>query len=46
VDDVEILIVGSIEIEPHIAKYRVDRAEPLRDAAGGYHADFTAQNQP
>jgi len=30
----------------HIAKYRVDRAEPVRDAAGGYRADFTAQNQP
>jgi hypothetical protein len=46
VDDVEILIVGSIEIEPHIAKYRVDRAEPLRDAAGRYCAGVTAQNQP
>jgi len=25
----------------HIAKYRVDRAEPVRDAAGRYRADFT-----
>ena len=30
----------------HIRKYRVDRAERLRDAAGQYRADFTAQNQP
>lgn len=30
----------------HIAKYRVDRAESVRDATGGYRADFTAQNQP
>ncbi len=30
----EILIVGSIEIEP------------VRDAAGGYRADFSAQHQP
>jgi hypothetical protein len=51
---VEILIVGSIEIEPerraalhqngsgksHIAKYRVDLAEPVRDAEGRYRADF------
>jgi quinol monooxygenase YgiN len=68
---VEIVIVGTIEIEPerraalleavrpyvgvtraeepgtsHISKYRVDRAEPLRDAAGQHRADFTAQNQP
>jgi quinol monooxygenase YgiN len=26
----------------HIAKYRVDRAEPVRDAGGHYRADFTA----
>lgn len=30
----------------HIAKYRVDRAEPVRDAEGRYRADFTGQNQP
>ena len=48
----EILIVGTIEIEPerraalsHIAKYRVDWAEPVRDAEGRYRAGFTAQHQ-
>jgi quinol monooxygenase YgiN len=25
----------------HVAKYRVDRAEPVRDAGGRYRADFT-----
>ncbi len=30
----------------HIAKYRVDRAEPVRDAEGRYRAGFTAQRQP
>jgi quinol monooxygenase YgiN len=30
----------------HIAKYRVDRAEPVRDGQGRYRADFTGQNQP
>jgi hypothetical protein len=51
-DDVEILIVGTIEIEPerraalsHIAKYRIDWAEPVRDAEGRYRAGFTAQYQ-
>jgi quinol monooxygenase YgiN len=29
-----------------IAKYRVDRAEPVRDARGRYRADFTAQVRP
>jgi quinol monooxygenase YgiN len=29
----------------HIAKYRVERAEPVRDAEGRYRADFIAQNQ-
>ena len=26
----------------HIAKYQVDRAQPVRDAEGRYRADFTA----
>ena len=30
----------------YIAKYRVDRAEPVRDAEGRYRAGFTSQNQP
>lgn len=29
-----------------IAKYRVDRAEPVRDAEGRYRADFTGQAFP
>ena len=29
----------------HIGKYRVDRAEPIRDAEGRYRADFTVQDQ-
>ena len=29
----------------HVAKYRVDRTEPVRDAEGRYRADFAAQDQ-
>jgi quinol monooxygenase YgiN len=29
----------------HIAKYRVDRAEPVRDAEGHYRADFAARTR-
>jgi quinol monooxygenase YgiN len=27
----------------HVAKYRIDRAEPVRDAEGRYRADFAAE---
>jgi quinol monooxygenase YgiN len=30
----------------HIAKYRIDRAEPVRDAEGRYRADFAAETRP
>jgi hypothetical protein len=29
----------------HIAKYRVNRAEPVRDAEGHYRADFAADTR-
>jgi quinol monooxygenase YgiN len=29
----------------HIAKYRVDRAQPVRDAEGRYRADFAADTR-
>ena len=29
----------------HIAKYRVDRTEPVRDAEGRYRADFGAETR-
>jgi quinol monooxygenase YgiN len=29
----------------HVAKYQVDRAQPVRDADGRYRADFTAETR-
>ena len=29
----------------HVAKYQVDRAQPVRDAEGRYRADFTAETR-